>query len=324
MSGEVLVLSEQLEGGVDNVTFELLALGRRLADEKGCGLAVLVMGHGTDALQDTLVNSGADVILAADDSSLDTYSAEACATVVADVIKERQSQMVLCGYTYFGIEMSAAAAVRSGGSLLSNCQDLYWRGDQPVVIRPMYGGTLLSRIEINGPAPYVLSFEKGALPREPDTSRTAAIESVTVSVDAASLQSKNLEIIKAAMGEIDITQANVLVSAGRGIGDKENLSLIRELADALGGAISCSRPVADMGWLTPEYQVGISANYVTPSVYIACGISGASQHMAAMRDSGLIIAINKDANAPIFRVAHYGIVGDLFDVIPAMIKEAQV
>ncbi|MBU2647481.1 electron transfer flavoprotein subunit alpha/FixB family protein [bacterium] len=323
MSGEILVLSEHVAGVIDNVTYELLTLGRQIADEKGIGLAVLVLGNQTNALQDALSESGADVVLVADDLSLETYSAEVYAAVISDVVRERQPMMVLTGYTYFGIEMSAAVATRSGGSILSNCQDLNFNGDKPVVVRPMYGGTLLSRIGINGPAPYVLSFEKGALPRVELSGKTAELVSVPVAIEPATLKSSTIEIIKAAVGEIDIKKANILVSAGRGIADKENLTLISELAEALGGAISCSRPVADMGWLTPEYQVGISANYVTPSVYIACGISGASQHVAAMRDSGLIIAINKDANAPIFRVAHYGIIGDLFDVIPAMIKEAQ-
>lgn len=321
MSGEILVLAEQIAGVVDNVTFELLNLGRKIADSKGLTLSVLVTGHQTESLQNSLTETGADLILVADDPALETYSAEVYSAIISNVVKERSPAMVFCGYTYFGIEMSSAIATRCQGTSLSNCLDLKWDGDQPVVVRPMFGGTLMIRVEMNGPSPYVISFEKGALPRETAEGKKAEKELVAVKVDQSSLNTSTLEIIKAAAGEIDITKANILVSMGRGIGDKDKIPLIKEFADALGGAISCSRPIADMGWLGTEYQVGISANYVTPNVYIACGISGASQHVAAMRDSGLIIAINKDPNAPIFRVAHYGIVGDLFDVMPALIKE---
>jgi len=161
------------------------------------------------------------------------------------------------------------------------------------------------------------------LSREIDNSKTAERVAVPVSVDSSALKTATLEVIKAAAGVIDITKANILVLAGGGIGSRENLSLVQELAEASRGSISCSRSVADIGWLTSEYQVGISANYVTSNIYIACGISGASQHVTAMRDSGLIIAVNKDANAPILWVAHYGIVSDLFEVVPALIKKAR-
>ena len=176
----------------------------------------------------------------------------------------------------------------------------------------MYGGTVFTKVTIHGPALTVVSFQKGVLPKKKLTPKPASVVPITVEIMESTLRSKILGLVEAAVGEVDISKADIIVSIGRGVGDKAKITMIKEFADALGGTIACSRPVADMGWLSLEYQVGISGKTITPKVYIACGISGASQHVAGMRDSGLIIAINKDANAPIFRVAHVGFVGDPF------------
>jgi electron transfer flavoprotein alpha subunit len=226
------------------------------------------------------------------------------------------------GYTYLGMEVGPALAVRIGGTMVSNCAELDLTDDQITVMRSMFGGTLQAKVALTGPAPYIVSFEKGVLPRETLASRNVSVEAMAVNASKQSLRSKIIDILKADKGDIDITAAKILVSAGRGIGSPNNIQILRDLADALGGELACSRPVADMGWLSCAHQVGISANNVTPDIYIACGISGASQHVTAMRDSGTIIAINKDPNAPIFRVADYGIVGDVLEVVPAMISEA--
>jgi electron transfer flavoprotein alpha subunit len=207
--------------------------------------------------------------------------------------------------------------------MVSNCSDLQLVDGEVRVIRPMFGGTYETRVEVCGHPPYVISFQKGVLPSREQSSKSASVVPVPVEIDMAVLRSKILGVVEAAPGEVDITKAGILVSIGRGIGDRSKIPMAKDLAEALGGALSCSRPVADMGWLPFEYQVGISAKTVAPKVYIACGISGASQHVAAMRDSGLIIAINKDPNAPIFGVAHYGVIGNLFDIVPAFIEAAQ-
>jgi len=190
-------------------------------------------------------------------------------------------------------------------------------------VRSVFKGSLQSRVQPQGAAPYVISIEKGVLPRNPLASKDAAVEAIPVDVGARKLRSRIVEILLAAKGDVDITKSKILVSVGRGVGSPDKIQLLRDLADALGGELACSRPVADMGWLPFAHQVGISANNVAPDVYIACGISGASQHVTAMRDSATIIAINSDPNAPIFRVATYGIVGDLHEVVPHMIAEAK-
>ena len=323
MKGDILVLAEHNGAEPDNITWELLTKGRALADAWGTQLAVLVMGSALEPLINTISRSGADVVLTAVHPELNDYHAEIYTAVIAKAVKDYEPSLFLMGYTYLGMETGPAVAVRLGGTMVSNCADLEVENEGICLDRPMFAGTLQTKIKLRGPIPYILSFEKGVLSRQATSPKEAAVKPVPVEFDAQSLRSKILERLIPAPGAVDITKARILVSAGRGIGGPDKIQIIRDLADALGGAVACSRPVADMGWLPEEHQVGISANTVAPNIYIACGISGASQHVTAMRDSGTIIAINKDPNAPIFRVADYGLVGDLFEYIPALIKEAR-
>ncbi len=322
MNGNILVLCEHKNAELDNITLELMGKGRAMADVWGTRLAVLVIGSDIEPVVDTLKTSGVDVVLAAQDPALKDYSAELYTTVTAKAVTEFKPTLVLMGYTYLGMEVGPAVAVRLGGTMVTNCTDLNAVDDKLIVTRNMFGGTLQARMELAGAPPYLVSVEKGLLPRPELPSKDAAVESIAIDLAGENLHSKIVDILSAISGKIDITKAKVLVSIGRGVGGPEKIQPFRDLAAALGGEISCSRPVADMGWLPVAHQVGISASTVTPDIYIACGISGASQHVTAMRDSGTIIAINKDPKAPIFRVADYGIVGDVLEVIPAMIAEA--
>ena len=322
MKGKILVLAEHKDGVLDNVTWELVGKGRAIADQWQMSLAVLLVGAELGGMIEKLKGSGVDLVLAAQDAELKNYNAELYTTVAAQAAKNYGPGLILAGYTYLGMEVGPALSVRLGGTMVSNCCELDVEGETLTAVRPVFGGTLQSKVEVSGPAPYVVSVEKGVLPRDPLVSRDAAVETVSPDIRSLKLRSRIVEVLMAAKGEIDITKAKVLVSAGRGIGSPDKIPLLKQLADALGGQLACSRPVADMGWLPFAHQVGISANTVTPEVYIACGISGASQHVTAMRDSSMIIAINNDPNAPIFRVAHYGIVGDLLETVPHMIAEA--
>jgi electron transfer flavoprotein alpha subunit len=323
MRGDILVLGEHRDGVLDNVTWELIGKGRDLADQWKTRLAVLVVGSELDALGDSLTISGVDLVLTVQHASLKKYNAELYTTVIAQVCKQLNPALVLTGYTYLGMEIGPAVAVRLGGTMVSNCSEMEVEDDSLVAVRSVFGGTLQIKVRLVGEQPYILSIVKGVLPRKPLAVKDAAVEFPVIDFDTKPLRSRILEILTIDTGGIDITKAKILVSAGRGIGRPEKIQLLRVLADALGGELACSRPVADMGWLPFAHQVGISASTVSPDVYIACGISGASQHVAAMRDSGRIIAINKDPIAPIFRVAHYGIVGDLLEVIPALITQAK-
>jgi electron transfer flavoprotein alpha subunit len=323
MTGDILVLSEHKDAELDNITYELLAKGRSLADAWGTRLAVLLVGSGLEPLVNTLRNSGADKILTAEHVDLKDYNAEAYASVIAKSARDYAPSLFLMGYTYLGMEVGPSVAVRLGGTMVTNCTELEVEDEGISVVRSMFAGTLQARIKLVGPVPYIVSFEKGVLSREVLSLKEATVEPVPVDLDTQGLRSKILELIIPHPGAVDITKARVLVSVGRGIGNRDKIQIIRDLADALGGTVACSRPIADMGWLPSEHQVGISAKTVTPDIYIACGISGATQHVTAMRDSGMIIAINKDPNAPIFRVADYGIVGDLFEILPPLIQEAK-
>lgn len=322
MNGNILVLCEHKDAEIDNITLELVCKGRALADAWGTRLAVLVIGSEIEPVAASLKTSGVDLVLTARDPALEDYSAELYTTAAAQAVKAFNPAVVLMGYTYLGMEIGPAVAVRLGGTMVTNCTELDAVDGKLVVARNMFGATLQARVELTGAAPYLISVEKGVLPREALASKDAAVEAVAFNAAGEKLRSKIIEILSAVSGDIDITKAKVLVSVGRGVGGPEKMQPFRDLAAALGGEISCSRPVADMGWLSVAHQVGISASTVSPDVYIACGISGASQHVTAMRDSGTIIAINTDPKAPIFRVADYGIVGDVHEVVPAMIAEA--
>lgn len=322
MNGNILVLCEHKDGQVDNITLELIGKGRELADACQTRLAVLVMGLSLDPVVARLKTSGVDLVLTAKDPALKDYNAEAYTTAAAKAVRDFKPAVILMGYTYLGMEVGPALSVRIGGTMVTNCTKVDLEDDKLVVDRNVFGGTLQAQVELTGEPPYLISVEKGILPREALPEKEAAVEAIAIDLSKEALRSKIVEILSAVTGDVDITKAKVLVSVGRGIGGPEKIQPFKDLAAALGGEISCSRPVADMGWLTVAHQVGISASTVSPDVYIACGISGASQHVTAMRDSGTIIAINTDPNAPIFRVADYGIVGDVLEVVPAMIAEA--
>lgn len=323
MAGDILVLAEQKNGELDNITFELLTKGREIADKWETKLAVLLMGYNLASLSKSLMDAGVDTILVADHPVLEPCNTELYCNVISDTIRDFKPSLFLLGYTYLGIEVGPAVATRLGVPIVSNCVDLAVVDEKVIVIHPMYSGTLHATVEIQGAQPYIISFQKGAVSKKTLPSIPASVLSMPVEIDESTTRSKVIGLSQAASGEIDITKANIIVAVGKGIRDKANIQLVKELADALEGVVACSRPVADLGWLPPEVHVGISGKTVAPRVYIACGISGASHHTSGMMDSNTIIAINSDPNAPIFRIAHYGVVGELLEIVPAFTEEAR-
>lgn len=323
MNGNILVISEHKDGELDSVTFELLRKGRELAAQWDTKLAVLAIGDELDTVVAELQNSGADMVLTAQDPLLKDYSAELYTTVFTSAVNSFNPTLVLMGYTYLGMEVGPAVAVRCKGTMVSNCTKLDWTEGQLIGARNIFGGTLQAKFELTGSTPLFVSMEKGVLPKDRLEAHGCSVEALNLDLSSEKLRSRIVEIFSAVTGDVDITKAKILVSVGRGIGGADKLQPYRDLAAALGGEISCSRPVADMGWLSVAHQVGISASTVNPTVYLAFGISGASQHVTAMRDSGTIIAINNDPKAPIFRVADYGIVGDAIEVANAMLSLAK-
>ncbi|MBM4260572.1 MAG: electron transfer flavoprotein subunit alpha/FixB family protein [Deltaproteobacteria bacterium] len=323
MAQSIVVLVEHVDGKVDSVTLQLLTAGRQLASQLNAQLIALALGHQIAGVGTALQNCGADKVVLVDNAALDSAAGEVQAKVVAQVAKQLDVCFVLVGYGLVGMELTPAIAAQMGVSALTNCVDVKFADDAVVVTRPVFDSTLHAHVALDNDERAVIALQKGSFAPAEASANQAPIETVNVDVASIPARSKVLGISEEPIGDVDITKAEIVVSVGRGIGTVEKIPLIGELADALGGVLACSRPIVDVGWLPRERQVGASGRTVTPKIYIACGISGAIQHLAGMRDANKIIAINKDANAPIFGVAHIGVVGDLFEIVPALTKAAR-
>lgn len=318
MRSDVLVLAEHSNGELDTITFQLLSKGRELADKLGVRLSVLVLGRNLEALTRVLACDAGDTVLVADHPLLEQYNPEIYLNVACDVIRNVNPGLFLIGQTFLGMEIGPAIATRLGLILASNCVEVDLSDGVVTVTRPIFGGMAHVKLEMEGSGTCMISLQKGRLPSRVISRGTVARLPVPVQIDERSLRTRVIGTVDACQGGVDIAKANIVVAVGRGIGGKANIQLAEDLAKALGGVVACSRPVADFAWLPVERLVGMSGKTVKPRVYIACGISGASQHIAGMADSQLIIAINKDRSAPIFQVAHYGIVGDVLKIINLM------
>ena len=314
----ILVLVEHRDNEVESITWQLLNKGRQLADQLGVELGALILGHDIGTIADSIDGRGVDKVITADSPELTPYNPEIFTKVLADFVRDANPMLILLGYTFLGMEIGPAMATRLGIPLVSNCIDIELSPERlPTITRPMYGETVHVRME--GSLPLIVSVQKGMTSSKVPSTGQAKLNPIDVIVNRDSLRTRVVDIIRPNVGEVDFKKADVIVAVGRGIGQATNIELARKLAKALGGVIAGSRPVIDMGWLPPEYQIGLSGHTVSPKVYIACGISGAAQHVAGMVDSQMIIAINRDPNAPIFNAAHYAVVGDLFEVVPALI-----
>jgi len=323
MSGDILVIVEQWKGQIDGSTYQLLAKGAGRAELQGVGLSALIVGHRLDDAVGVLKDKGMNTLLVIDNPELGQAGADVCAAVIAEAVRRVDPGLVLMGYSLVGMELAPPVAGRLGVSLMTNCIDVEIDDGEFVVTRPLFDGTVHARIALEGKRPAVVALQRGPTPTGQLPSKEVLIESITANLEAVPVRSEVLELIEAPVSEVDITKADILVSIGRGIGDKDKIPPIEDLAQALGAILACSRPLVDLGFLPSERQVGSSGKIVAPKVYIACGISGASQHLTGMSDSKMIVAINKDPNAPIFQVAHYGVVADLFEIVPALTEAAK-
>ncbi|MCH8096129.1 MAG: electron transfer flavoprotein subunit alpha/FixB family protein [Proteobacteria bacterium] len=323
MQGDVLVIAEHWKGEPEGVTLQMLTKGRELADSGGVGLAVLVLGHGLDDVVEVLRGKGMDTIWVLDDPALARAGGGVEAHAIAEAVRAIDPGLILIGYSLVGMELAPAIAVGLGVTAMTNCVDVGIEDGAVVVTRPFFDGTQHAKIVLEGKGPPLVALQGGATPTVGLGATEVAVRPVAVDLSAVPARGQVLEVIEEAVSDVDITKAEIIVAVGRGIGGKEKIAVIEELTQALGGLMACSRPLVDLGWLGRERQVGASGKSVAPKVYLACGISGASQHLSGMSDSRLIVAINKDPNAPIFQVAHYGVVGDLLEIVPALTAEAR-
>lgn len=310
--GNVLVYVEASNGQIAPISFELLGAARTLASGLGGEVEALLAGEG-----DAAALGGADTVVQVQHPALTPYVPEAHIAVLAEAVRTRSPQVVLVGNTSVGIDLAAGAAAATGLPLVAYCVGLEAEGGAVVARSQLYGGKIIATTKADAPA--IFAVVAGSFP---EAAGRSGGKGQQVKMDPpASISSLHTRFVSAAApgGEgVDITKADRLVSVGRGIGGPENLELAQELAKALGAEIGASRPVCDSGWLPKARQVGKSGMTVKPKLYFAVGISGAPEHLEGMRDSELIVAVNSDANAPIFKVAHFGTTCDLFDLLPAL------
>ncbi len=324
MAKGIWVFIEQSKGSIRKVSLELLSQGRKLADEKGEELAAVVLGQGVGALAGEAAKYGADKVFVADDAKLASYSTGAYTSVFAKLIRENEPNFVMIGNTAIGKDLAPRVATRAGVDVAIDCVAVEPDDANYVTLtRPIYAGKAFAKVVSSGARPVMATIRPNTFPVSEPVSRDAEVINAKVDVDPADLRTILKDLISQATGRPELTEANIIVSGGRGMKGPENYVILEELADCLGAAVGASRAAVDSGWREHKFQVGQTGKTVSPTLYIACGISGAIQHLAGMGSSKVIVAINKDPEANIFQVADYGIVGDLFQVVPALTEECK-
>jgi electron transfer flavoprotein alpha subunit len=321
----VWVVAEHLHGQFRRGTYELLGRGRELADKRGVELSAVLLGDRIECLTPDLIAHGADKVYMAQDPVLTHYRTGPYTDVLAGMINQRKPEIVLVSATPQGRDLAPRVAARISAGLTADCTGLDIDDEEGLLVqtRPAFGGNLMATIVCRQARPQMATVRPGVMKAlAADASRAGEIVTIPVHLDERSVVAKIVEIVQQeGDAQINLQDAQIIVSGGRGLGKPENFALIRDLADALGGAVGASRAAVDAGWIPAYHQVGQTGRTVQPKLYIACGISGAVQHLAGMGSSDVIVAINKDPSAPIFNVATYGIVGDLFEVVPALAKK---
>jgi len=315
---EIFVLAEHRRGELRDITFELLSLGRKLAEKLDGNLVSAVLGFGVKDFTDKVARY-AEQVLVVEDEKLKEFNSEAYQKVLTNILEERKPFLILLGHTSYGMELAPSLSTALNIPLTTDCIGLDFKDGKLQVIRQMYGGKVNAEVSFSEAESYMVTVRSGAFPVEEPKITSGKIIVVPSHLTEEDLAPKRfVEYIEEAKGEVDITSADIIVSVGRGIKDAKNIPLVEGLAKALGGVLASTRPIVDKGWLPKDRQVGLSGKTVKPKLYIAVGVSGSFQHLAGIKGSGILIAINKDPKAPIFRVADYGIVDDLFKVVPVL------
>lgn len=320
---DIWVFAEQREQRLMNVSLEILGEARKLADKKGVKACAVLVGYGVKGLADELIKYGADVVYVIDNPLLKNYTTEGYAKVIADLANEIKPEVILYGATYIGRDLAPRIASRLHTGLTADCTGLDIDENGLLLqIRPAFGGNLIATIICPERRPQMATVRPGVMKKAPkDEKRKGEIIEIQANIKEGDIRTQIFDIIKEAKSKVNIEEADIIVSGGRGVGGAEGFKLIQQLADALGGVVGASRAAVDAGWISSDHQVGQTGKTVRPKLYVACGISGAIQHIAGMGNAKTIVAINKNPDAPIFKVADYGIVGDLFKVVPALIEE---
>ena len=313
MSIKVLTVAEQKDGKLSNVSFELVTAARKVSGE----VMTACLAESADAIAGDLASRGAGKVLAVSNPALKYFNDEACASVITELIKKYQPQLVIGPATFYGRALFGRLAAMNDGAMASDVTDLSLEDGKLTVTRPAYGGNVI--FDLVNQAEGKIFFVT-LRPKVLDESSGGDGEVVSESVDASLMESKTAvkEMVTSSRQSVNLNEADVIVSIGRGIRGPENIEMIQKLADSLGAALGASRAIVDAGWIEYLHQVGQTGKTVNPKLYFAIGISGAIQHLVGMQTSKTIVAVNRDKDAPIFNIASYGIVGDLFEIIPAL------
>jgi len=321
MAKGVWIVAEQRDGALRKVSFELASTARKLADQLGEEVGAVLCGSGVEAMAAELGKYGVDKVYVADNPALEPYTTDAHAAAIAKIVKENDPAILLLAASAQGKDLSPSLVGKLATGMATDCTDVKIDGGKLVAVRPMYAGKCFGEVVIDtfpqmaSLRPNVFTIVEGA--------KAGEVVKFDAGLDAGALKTKVAEIQKEASGKIDVAEANIIVSGGRGMKGPEGYGILEELAGLLGAAVGASRAAVDAGWRPQSDQVGQTGKVVSPNLYIACGISGAIQHLAGMSSSKYIVAINKDAEAPIFARADYGVVDDLFKVVPVLTQEVK-
>jgi electron transfer flavoprotein alpha subunit len=313
MANSILIYAEHLNGAVTEATFELITLARRMASETGASVEAAIIGSGASGFAEEL--GGADLILVGSTEELGAFNPQGHAAAFASIVSDREPSIVLVPYTSVGMDVASVTSALCDLPLVSYCLDVRASGGLSATCQ-LYGGKIEADVEVDGDRAIFAMLSGCASADDGRSGGAAVIENVDVA--PGDLAISFLSLAEPEGGDVDITSEDILVAIGRGIESEDNIEEAQGLADALGASLAASRPIIDQGWLPKSRQVGKSGLSVKPKVYLALGISGAPEHLEGMRDSSTIIAVNSDPQAPIFGVAHYGWVGDLFDFMPEL------
>jgi electron transfer flavoprotein alpha subunit len=315
--GELFVVVEHRQGEVRDISYEMLFKADRLCKENSLNLTAIVMAGKDEPFLEN-IETKADRVIVYEDERLKNFNGEFYREILNRLIEEYRPFLTLVPHTSWGMDLGPALCVKTGYPIATDCVDINIENERPVVIRQIFSGKVFSKVSFKKSEGYLVSVRPGSFQPEEIEARKGEVIKNELPPDLKEPRKSFVEFVDTAAGDVDISQADLLVSIGRGIGDEENIEELRDLAKTMGGTLSCSRPIVDKNWLPKYHQVGTSGKSVKPKVYLAFGISGAFQHVAGITGAGTVIAVNKDKKAPIFRVADYGVVDDLFNVVNAL------
>jgi len=321
----ILLITEQRDGQWNKTSFETLAAAQQIATETKGRLSAVVIGKGVAALAAELAAAKLDEVLLVEHDLLASYTPDGYTIALQQAIARAKPELVLLPHTYQVRDFAPQLAASLGKGMIADCVGYRYENGQLIFVRQMFQGKTAADVVFEGASPWFASFQSGAFRADlvAQGVSKAPVTSLSVDLKAEQIRTKPLELFREAKQAVDLTQAPILVAIGRGIKAPENIPVAEKLAKLLGGELAASRPICDEGWLPMDRQIGSSGQTVAPKLYLALGISGAIQHVVGMKGSRTIVAINKDQNAPIFEVADYGIVGDLFEIVPALTAELE-